>query len=345
MSKNTVTHELLNKYLAGNCTTEEASLVENWYASLEAEGSEIAEKEFDQPKQWAKLKAILRDIQARPAPLGIEPARSRSLWPYFTRIAAAIVLLAGVWGGYQYWQQSQNRESISVMESADSENTLFENTSQKIVPRTLPDGSEVWLSPHATLQYSKQFKSEFRDVELEGEAFFEVTHDPSHPFRVSSGDVLTTVLGTSFNIKANGQDRQYEVSVVTGKVSVSAPDPNGRRQSVQLLPRQQAIIDAASGQLAQKELPASAGKMATWQPVSLTFQDATLEKVATQLEKEFDLKIRLANPQLANCRVKAVFDQQRLPEILDMITLMVEASYEMKGDTILLDGVGCEKQF
>ncbi len=341
MSKKNVTHELLNKYLAGNCTPEEASLVESWYASLEAEGSDRAEKEFDQPRQWARLQAILRDVETEPTPLGSEP--SRSLWTYFTRIAAAIVLLAGVWGGYQYWQQGHDSESVSALDGTNSDAIYFENTSRKIMVHTLPDGSEVWLSPQARLQYPKQFQADFRDVALEGEAFFEVTRDTLHPFRVSSGEVLTTVLGTSFNIKANAQSQQYEVSVVTGKVSVSAPDPTGRRQSVQLLPRQQAIINATNGQLAQKELPAGSGKATAWQPVSLTFQDATLGNVAGQLEKEFDLKIRLVNPKLANCRVKAIFDQQRLPEILNMLTLMVEASYEMKGDTILLDGVGCEK--
>ncbi|MPR33030.1 FecR family protein [Salmonirosea aquatica] len=344
MSKNPVSYELLDKYLAGRCTAEEVYLVEKWYASLDEEGSLPAdEKVFDQPKQWARVRAALRDHMDNPAGHTYTPAKSKTLplWPNFSRIAAAVLLLLGVLGGYRYWQNTQDDERMTTVGVSAPETVRIENTLNRIVRHSLPDGSEIWLNPGASIRYAKLFQSDFRDVSLEGEAFFEVTPNPSRPFRVSSGKMLTTVLGTSFNVKANPIDQQYEVSVVTGKVSVSAPDPSGRRQSVQLLPRQQAIIDATSGQLAQKELPASAGKVASWQPVSLTFQDATLGEVVSRLEKKFDLKITLANPRLANCRIKAVFDQQRLPEILDMTTLMVEATYEMQGNTIILTGAGC----
>ncbi|GAB2777774.1 FecR domain-containing protein [Rhabdobacter roseus] len=340
MKKGPISYELLTRYLDGTCTPEERSIVEEWYLQWEAGTDPAEESTFDQPAHLAKIKAALENQRTDAAstierPLGSETKRR---WLGLRQIAAAVVLLVGVLGGYRYWLHQQ--QSTPPAEQV-SGTIRVENNLKKVLRHSLPDGSNVWLQPGAGIEYARVPTPDAREIILEGEAFFDVTPDPSRPFRVRSGSVLTTVLGTSFNVQANAQTQQYEVSVVTGKVSVSAPDGLGSSRSVQLLPREQARFDASSGQLTQLKVPDHLEKTASWQPVSLRFEDATLEEVVRKLEKQFGLRIVLNNPQLAHCRIKATFDQQRLPEILEMATQMVEASYEMEGEVITFYGAGC----
>lgn len=84
----------------------------------------------------------------------------------------------------------------------------------------LPDGSIVWLKAYSKLSYPEQFSDTNREVKLEGEALFEVAENPKKPFVITCGELKTTVLGTSFNIRANRKD--IEVNVLTGKVALSS---------------------------------------------------------------------------------------------------------------------------
>ena len=85
----------------------------------------------------------------------------------------------------------------------------------------LPDGTQVWLSPSTLVEYPSVFEGAARKVKLSGEAFFEVAHDASHPFIITSDNIQTKVLGTSFNIQAYHNQKKIAVMVVTGKVKIS----------------------------------------------------------------------------------------------------------------------------
>ncbi|WP_185716339.1 FecR domain-containing protein [Larkinella knui] len=334
MSPKDISPDLLKKYLAGTCNPEEVEQVEQWYAALNAEKAD--RREFNQPRHLKKIQEIVNLKTESETP----PERAdnvRPLAPGFWRYAAAaVVILVGSLGLYFYLNTAQpasepTARAVSIV-----------NTEKQVVRHQLPDGSKVWLNPDAKIQYAAgAFSETSRTVSVEGEAFFEVTKDPARPFFVKSNELLVKVLGTSFNVKSNPDQSRYEVSVVTGKVSVSVPDRKGQAKSVLLLPRQQAVFEVASGLLTSTELSKFREKVDTWQPISLTFEDEKLSEIAMRLQKKYGIKIRLANPNLANCRLKATFDHNRLAEILEITTQMVEATYEMRGDSIVIDGEGC----
>src|SRR3546814_15170548 len=96
--------------------------------------------------------------------------------------------------------------------------TLVENKMKSIRREILPDGSIVWLKPNTWISFPPTFASSKREVKMEGEAFFEVTTDASSPFVVYSGDLVTRVVGPSFNITAYGEGTMEEVTDYTGKV-------------------------------------------------------------------------------------------------------------------------------
>ncbi|WP_185731399.1 FecR family protein [Larkinella rosea] len=334
MSKNAISPELLKKYLEGNCNAEEVEQVEQWYAALNA--GDANPREFDQNRHLKKVQEIV-NLKTGAEMQPELPDNVRYFVPGFWRyVAAAILLIVSGLGFYFY------RHTAKPAQELAAQATSIVNTQKQVIRHQLPDGSKVWLNPNAAIRYADNaFSETSRTVSIEGEAFFEVTKDPARPFFVKSNSLLVKVLGTSFNVKSNSDQSRYEVSVVTGKVSVSAPDGQGQEKSVLLLPRQQAVFEVSSGLLTSTELSNSRERVDPWQPISLTFEDEKLSEIAVRLQKKYGIKIKLANPNLANCRLKATFDHNRLAEILEITTQMVEATYEMRGDSIVIDGEGC----
>jgi len=335
MDNRNISPELLKKYLEGNCSPEEIFLVDEWYLSLAgADEITISEEQFDQLRHLKKVEAKIKEATYNDA--GIKPLmKFTSARRNFIHLSVAAMLLI-VAGLTIYF--TLNKADISFGFGGRPISVF--NKSRQVKKHTLPDGSMVSLNPGARISYDqKRFSNRVREVKLLGEAFFEVQKDPEHPFLVNSEGVLVKVLGTSFNVKANQGDSQYEVSVVTGKVSVSIPEDAGKQ--ITLLPNQQGVFKVNSRELVAADFPKSKGKLPVWQPVSLTFQDEKLGNVVKKLEEKFDVDINLANPDLENCRIKATFDNNRLSEILEMTMEMVEAKYQMQGDVVTIDGKGC----
>src|SRR5690606_2859673 len=114
--------------------------------------------------------------------------------------------------GIYFTIQSPHRENKMVINSVNSnEHRLLH----------LPDGSTVIVGVGSKLNYPSSFDSlRTREVYLEGQAYFDIRHNPQKPFIIHTGKVATTVLGTSFNIKAWPEDQDITVTVTRGKVRV-----------------------------------------------------------------------------------------------------------------------------
>ena len=85
----------------------------------------------------------------------------------------------------------------------------------------LPDGTHVWINSASQLRYPTAFTGNNRIVELEGEAYFEVTHDRQKPFKVKVGDLFVNVLGTKFNIMAYSDEPSVQTTLVNGSVELN----------------------------------------------------------------------------------------------------------------------------
>ncbi|CAG5016218.1 hypothetical protein DYBT9275_05500 [Dyadobacter sp. CECT 9275] len=340
MNQNFISPELLERYLSGTCTEDEILLVERWYAGIHKADADHASQLFNQQEHFKKVQNMIT-VQADGEVRLLPRANGLSITSRTLRYAAAavILMLSGLLT-YFYLSGSQMRGTLI----SGVQETTIRNGTKKIVRHHLPDGSSVWLNPQATLYYNAQTFTlvETREVRIEGEAFFDVTKDPLHPFLVKTQAVVVKVLGTSFNVKADPATQRYVVAVVSGKVNVSAPDNNTSKKQVVLLPSQQAVFEVATGTLSASTLVPVAERVETWQPASLTFEDEKLGEVAQRLQSRFGVQIRLDNNKLNNCLVKATFENNRLPEILETLTQMLNASYEMDGNNILIKGEGCE---
>jgi ferric-dicitrate binding protein FerR (iron transport regulator) len=168
----------------------------------------------------------------------------------------------------------------------------------------LPDSTQVWLNAASTLEYPQQFASGAREVYLTGEAYFDVKHADKKPFLIHTGKVTTMVLGTAFNIKAYPGRENIIVSVSRGKVRV-----NYETKEVAVLTQgQQVKVNNNNNTMVQKKVAIT--EAAPWQQGNLVYDDETISDVVADLERNYDVTIRIQSEAVANERISTSFRRE-----------------------------------
>ena len=337
-------HKLLQRYLSGQCTAEEKVLVEHWYDQLEqAEGQEVrAQNQADVEQAiWARL--MNRRLLATPEP------RVVALWPSSPlRWAAALALLA-VGIGLLMLATNRLPAPARLTAAASADGWLRQtNRTQQVQHLLLPDSSHINLHPGSSLRYRTALAGPRREVYLEGEAFFQVSKDPKRPFLVFTKQVLTTVLGTSFRVKAYAGGQQASVAVQEGKVAVQAREgaqleaspAHPAASGVLLLPNQQVVYSAIRRHL-KKEL---VDRPVVLVPQSFEFEARPVAEVLGALEKAYGVAIIYDKAKLANCTVSITFYDEPLFEKLGLLCKALGAYYTLSDADILIHSEGCQSQ-
>ena len=320
--------KIIKKYLDNQCSEGEQVLVEAWYKSFENNPDGISDLSDD--KREELIQRVRQNIDKKIKPIQIYSPQ-RWVW-YASGIAAMLLIFISL--SFYFNPKSNNNIARIKSNIPLSDWAKYENSSAKILKISLPDGSIVWLQPKTQLSYNQSDRV-YRQVNLRGEAFFEVKRDEARPFLIYSGKMTTKVLGTSFNVKAYPEAEKFEVSVVTGKVSVM----NESEKEVFVTPKQQVVLENKSDILTINELPRN--KTFYWELASLTFDNTSMEEVVDNIEHNFNVKIYL-NPSLKNCRLSGNFNQEHLSSILEIICKSIDSEYVMDGQEIFLRGSGCD---
>ena len=331
--------KLLQKYLDGNCSESEKELVEQWYELINKEPLQnYTEQEWQalEYKLWQKIEV---DISETQAPVVF------SFWRnYRISIAASVTLLLGV-GAWWYLAKQDNQPTHTTFQAPVNELKLIDNTSAKPLKIELEDGSTVTLSPHSQLQYPSHFAAIKREVNLRGEALFEVSKEPERPFFVMTDKLVTKVLGTSFYVRTLEAKQKTEVEVLTGKVSVYEKEhEHNQNAGVVLTPNHKVTFYDVNKHfitgLVTKPLPLIKGINTKIE--KFEFDDAPFSQVIEKLRKVYGIEIELKNEKLNNCPITADITAQPLYTKLDIICATINGKYEVKGTTILISGQGCE---
>ena len=280
----------------------------------------------DTARAWEQLEQRL-DAAARP-PLAedtpVRPiGRARPRIPGWLQVAAAVLVLALVIGRF-VWPAAPALETVTT-------------AAGEIRELVLPDGSQVWLNENSRLVYAAAFTA--RDVELVGEAFFEVIPDAQRPFSIATEETVVTVLGTSFNVRAYPEETRTEVAVATGKVAVTATHDTAER--IELTPGQAAIYNRQTNEL-QTAPVGSAPAAQAWRTRELPFDDVSLRTVLPALERYLDRPIRVANPALLDCTIRHTFKSRDFASVKAVFDYNLPGlELTEAGDTIVLSGVNC----
>lgn len=244
------------------------------------------------------------------------PHRRNRLFPVQICAAAAAVTLLCVMGWFTYdYLRPDHLQTVSTL--AEVRTVL------------LPDGSEVTLNHFSSLTYPERFRQANREVNLTGEAYFEVTKDPQHPFIVQAEAISVQVLGTHFNVEAYRNDPEVKTTLLEGSVAVSDRSHSTR---IILRPNESAIYNKVKKSLTL-EVTDHAPQEIVWRSGKFIFNNLPLQEITRQLSNSFGADIRISSEALRNYRVTASFtDGESLEQILDLLQQagQFDYSYENK---------------
>jgi transmembrane sensor len=336
--------ELVERYLAGHASPAECERVEAWLAEdpdrwaqlselLEAASSAALSKAaIDEAKAdvWARLASQLGwppDSQARRAamrPPRELPVGSRPWLTTWRLVAAALVaVIAGSALGALLIRRHGLPPRVAVQLAATSRGQRAEFR--------LPDGSRVMLGVASTLRYPRDFPAGSREVALDGEAYFEVVHDPQRSFLVHAGDLVARDVGTQFMVRVYPEDAGARIVVREGRVAIRAAAGKAAERVV------------APGQLGRlgpsREPTIESADTATWfgwTEGRLVFDGTPLREALPQLSRWFDLEFRLADTALAEVPLTATLKTQPTMDVLNNLAASLGMRQRRVGQIVTL---------
>ena len=320
--------DLLDRYATGNASDEEVERIESWLDENGNPNSEWQQMDKVHRDIWLAgvFQEIRQDITSDDAK--VVALRKRNTWRSVAAVAAVFVLFFTLWLEWPALQARLNGVRLTVVTAS--------STQKKEV--VLADGSTVWINSSSQIKYPLKFENAIRELYITGEAYFDIKHDVSRPFIIHTGKVVTTVLGTAFNIKEDKHSHTVVVTVTRGKVSVA----NGSQSLGTITPNQQITFNTVTDKHVQHSIDAE--KVIAWQENYIHFNDVTFAEAAAQLQQRFKVKITFANEKIKNCQFTgAALKQEKLDNILKVICEFNKAAYQTKADgTIVIDGPGCK---
>lgn len=186
----------------------------------------------------------------------------------------------------------------------------------------LPDGSQVWLNRGSRLYYSGRLDGKTRTVRLEGEGFFDVSKDESHPFVVEAHDMNITVLGTEFTVSAYNPDR---ITAYLQKGSVQANGP-GLEKGIVLSPDQAITFDRENSRYFRRQIKAS--NHTAWTGDRLVFAKTSLTDICETLCHWYNVDIACDDAAFASrTKLSLTVRQEPLYEILSAIGHLAKVAY------------------
>ena len=194
---------------------------------------------------------------------------------------------------------------------------------------TLADGTQVWMNADSKLEFPKHFKGSQRKVKLQGEAYFEVVKDAQHPFIVETEYFNTTVLGTSFNIKAY-TPKDANIVLIEGSVKVGITGTE-----TILRPGQQASLNAKHSTLNIKEVDTY--PYTQWREGFFYFEDQSLFEIMQELGRWYNVNIAFDDPQKMNLRLHFVCKRSNsLSEAIKNMNDLGVVNVELTKDAVII---------
>ncbi len=190
----------------------------------------------------------------------------------------------------------------------------------------LADQTHVWLNSGSKLIYPSNFQGKTRDVQLSGEAYFEVAHNKNKPFQVFTSDLTVEVLGTSFNVEAIENSDFLNVTLVEGKVRLQ---DNKNRLLTDLLPNEKARYD-----IRERKLDISSVNTVlytSWKEGIMTFKDEKLMDIAGKLERWFNVEVVFDQPQVKELRFSgAILRNKPIDQVLEILKFTSDIDYSIE---------------
>ncbi|MCI1648025.1 MAG: FecR domain-containing protein [Bacteroides sp.] len=194
----------------------------------------------------------------------------------------------------------------------------------------LPDGTKVWLNSQSELTCAMDFNVERREVELQGEAYFEVAHDKSKPFRVKCGDLSVEALGTAFVVRNYKEDGVISSVLVNGRIRVATLGGE-----VMLMPNERVEYDKNTHEKRVEHIT-NASDFADWRHNEFRFEDQSFKEIAKDIERAYNIKLVFGSKDIENMRFTGTVSNSSLESLLNVFALTSSLTFRIeKGEVIL----------
>ncbi len=188
----------------------------------------------------------------------------------------------------------------------------------------LPDGTLVWLNSGSSISYPITFNKKIRNVELKGEAFFDVVKDDKKPMLVSTNGLKVKVYGTKFNLNAFGGKKAVKTALVEGRVSIII---DGNKKEHNLKPGQVASFSQGKRVLEIAQIE-NEDVYIGWTIGKLIFRGESFTEVLDKLERWYNVDIELSDASLANYSMYATFFDENIEQVLDIFSASIPIKIE-----------------
>lgn len=331
------------RYAAGEYAPEEATSLREWIESDPERQQALAfmrdvngtaassQPQWDTHASWQRFAARASARARRPLQFPYTVARSYTTsWRRVALRTAAVLAIAA--SGSLLWRWQDGRERVSSGQVAVAMREYATARGQRATLR-LADGTRITLGVASKVRYAAAFgRAQRRDVYLEGEAYFDVSHDPKRPFVVHTAHSVTEDLGTKFNVRAYDTDTTVQVVVAEGSVELRAQNLAADRRGAVLNAGQLGQLAASGATLVRSDIDVA--NYLAWLDGRLVFEDAPLGEVLPQLARWYNLDFRLADSTLATRSLTASLGSEALSQSLELITSTLDIRHERHGRTI-----------
>jgi transmembrane sensor len=251
--------------------------------------------------------------------------------------------------GIKNFVDNSKKQSESVQNNL-SEISTHNGSKTNVV---LPDGTMVKLNAGSKLTYDKEYGNTIREVNLTGEAFFDVVKNKEKPFIIHTKKIDIKVLGTTFNVKSY-PDEKTETSLVRGSIEVTFK--NKLSEKVILKPNEKLIVTddelslkpAKTKSLRQAFAPIVAISHlnytkedstiieTAWMQNKLIFRDETFKQLALRMERWYNVSIHFGNSEIERLSFTGIFENETVQQALDALQLSGKFNYSMKASEIII---------
>ncbi|WP_316734617.1 FecR family protein [Pedobacter aquatilis] len=321
---------LITRYLQKQTTTEENEILADWITDSAKNEQTFEEikltwqytalpKTDESADALARLKSRIKSEEEEGTVIkGLFPFK----WRIITASVAAILIVA--FGAYYF---------LSPFNATSTEMHMVSTRSGEMKNITLTDGTKISVGPKSILRYPAVFNGNERNIELDGEAYFEVSKNPHKPFHVKTADLIVKVLGTHFNVNAKKNQVLTTVSLLEGKVEVNLNDD--KEDAYLLKPGQELSFDRNSLRVFQRSLDSV--NVLGWMSKTLVFSNDKLSDAAVKIENMYGVKIIFADQATADTRIYAQFKGDKLEDVLIIICTPGNLDYRKQGNKIYIN--------
>ena len=322
---------LMARYLQDTCKPDEKILFESWLQE-----SEENRQHFYETKQlWhaSKIEFFRSEEQLDKAQQRFsenlrisQSKRRRIVVRQIARYAAVLICaLAITW---IFLLLNNSNIDPGGDKSAWQTILVSQTDSSRLV--VLDDGSRIWLNNNSTLSYPARFSGKHRTISFTGEGYFEVAHDPGHPFIVHTNGIDIKVLGTSFNVNAYPESAVSEAVLLNGSIAIV--DSSGKDMAF-MKPGQLALFNKNDRKLLLKEVDAAA--YSAWRSGQITLHDADLPTIARKLSELYGVECSIESTRQESLRFNFTFSKTKpVSEVLEMLSFIAPVQYRIQGKHI-----------